>query len=91
MDCPARPRLALLISTLGAVCVFGLFPSFAHAYVDPGSGSMLLQLLLGGVAGLVVVLRLYWHRLLERFGIRRATLAGDAPPAAPPVEPRRDG
>ena len=41
----------------------------AHAYIDPGSGSMLLQLLLGGVAGLVVLAKLYWHRLLRLLGL----------------------
>ena len=35
----------------------------AAAYLDPGSGSMLLQLLLGGVAAVGVIARLYWHRL----------------------------
>lgn len=43
----------------------------AHAYLDPGSGSMLLQLLLGGVAGLAVVVKLYWHRFLALFGVTR--------------------
>jgi hypothetical protein len=33
------------------------------AYLDPGSGSMLLQLLLGGVAALGVGLKLYWQRV----------------------------
>lgn len=42
----------------------------AEAYLDPGSGSMIIQLVLGGVAGLVVILKLYWRRLLGRFGIR---------------------
>jgi hypothetical protein len=37
----------------------------AHAYLDPGSGSMLLQLLLGGVAGLAVVFKLYWAQLKD--------------------------
>jgi hypothetical protein len=40
------------------------------AYVDPGSGSMLLQLLLGGVAGVAVAVRMYWHRLRAFFGFR---------------------
>jgi len=35
----------------------------AHAYLDPGTGSMLLQLVLGGVAGAAVVVRLYWARV----------------------------
>lgn len=43
----------------------------AAAYLDPGSGSMLLQVLLGGVAGVAVIAKLYWGRLLALFGIRR--------------------
>jgi hypothetical protein len=43
-------------------------PSAALAYLDPGSGSMLLQLVLGGLAGLAVIAKLYWHRLLGLFG-----------------------
>lgn len=50
--------------------IFLLFPTQAMAYIDPGSGSMLLQLILGGVAGLFVIIRLYWHRFLSFFGIR---------------------
>jgi hypothetical protein len=37
----------------------------AWAYLDPGTGSMILQLLLGGIAGAMVVGKLYWHRLRE--------------------------
>jgi hypothetical protein len=47
------------------------------AYVDPGSGSMLLQLLLGGVAGVAVAIRMYWHRVRSFFGSR-----SDNPPDA---------
>ena len=32
------------------------------AYLDPGSGSMLVQLLLGGVAGGAVIMKLGWER-----------------------------
>ncbi|MFZ0257135.1 MAG: hypothetical protein WAN46_16145 [Gammaproteobacteria bacterium] len=44
--------------------------SSAHAYLDPGTGSMILQIILGGVAGLMVALRLYWHRILAVLGIK---------------------
>jgi hypothetical protein len=40
-----------------------------YAYLDPGTGSMMLQIVLGGVAGLVVIIRLFWHQLLALFGI----------------------
>ena len=39
----------------------------AHAYLDPGTGSILLQMLLGGVAGGIVIIKLYWHRLTSFF------------------------
>ena len=47
-----------------AAFVFGLSTTSAHAYLDAGTGSMILQLLLGGFAGLALVGKLYWHRLL---------------------------
>lgn len=46
-------------------------PSLAYAYVDPGAGSMLLQLLLGGVAGLFVFFRLFKQKILRLFGFRK--------------------
>lgn len=36
------------------------------AYFDPGAGSLLLQALVGGVSGLVVVARYAWLSLLTR-------------------------
>lgn len=50
----------------------------AYAYLDPGSGSMMVQLLLGGVAGAVVIVRLYWARLLTILGLRRDKTDVDA-------------
>ena len=35
------------------------------AYLDPGSGSVILQALLGGVAGLAVALKLFGRRVLS--------------------------
>jgi hypothetical protein len=49
----------------------------AHAYLDGGSGSMLLQLLLGGVAGLAVAAKLYWYKLLSLFGIKPKAAASE--------------
>jgi hypothetical protein len=49
--------------------VFAPFDAFA--YLDPGTGSAILQGIIGGIAALGVVLKLYWHRLLKLFGIRK--------------------
>ena len=41
------------------------------AYLDPGSGSMILQILAGGFAALAVTARLYWGRILTFLRIRK--------------------
>jgi hypothetical protein len=40
----------------------------AWAYLDPGSGSMLLQVILGGVAAVGVVCKMYWYRIKAALG-----------------------
>jgi len=40
----------------------------AYAYMDPGTGSLLLQGLLGGIAGAAVFIRIYWHKLISWLG-----------------------
>ncbi len=52
------------------------------AYLDPGSGSVLLQALLGGVAALAITGKLWWHRLLTFLRIRKEP-ADPAPESAP--------
>lgn len=39
----------------------------AFAYLDPGTGSLLLQLVLGGIAGLATITKLYWQQLKSLF------------------------
>ena len=41
------------------------------AYLDPGSGSMILQIIAGGVAAVAVTARLYWDRILKFLQIRK--------------------
>jgi len=64
--------------TLLALIVLLATAAPAYAYLDPGSGSMMVQLLLGGVAGAVVLVRLYWARLLTLLGLRRDRTDVDA-------------
>jgi hypothetical protein len=35
------------------------------AYLDPGSGSMLLQMLLGGIAGIAVSIKMFGKRIFR--------------------------
>ena len=46
-----------------AACVILVLPINAEAYLDPGTGSMMLQVILGGIAAVGVAIKLYWHKL----------------------------
>ena len=64
------------MNNIGAQCfriavagmAVGASTSPAYAYLDPGTGSILLQVLLGGAAGVAIVGKLYWHKFLGLIG-----------------------
>lgn len=37
----------------------------AHAYLDPGTGSMLLQGLIAGIMVVATTMGIYWHKFLD--------------------------
>ncbi len=54
------------------LCFFILFlqlvlPSSAHAYLDPGSGSLILQMLIAFIVGSIFMVKLYWGRIRTFF------------------------
>ncbi len=51
------------------------------AYLDPGTGSIVVQAVVAGLAGVGVMLRLGWRRLASR-GDRRDPKANLLPPDA---------
>jgi uncharacterized RDD family membrane protein YckC len=57
-------------SIFSLVCL-ALFPINAFAYLDPGTGSAMLQGILGALAAIAMVLKLYWYRLLRMLGLRK--------------------
>lgn len=57
-------------SMVALLCLV-LLPINAFAYLDPGTGSAMLQGILGAVAAIAMVMKLYWHRLLRMFGLRK--------------------
>ena len=54
-------------SALHAALPLLLLAGPAHAYLDPGTGSMLLQVIRGGFAAIGVALKLYWDRITSFF------------------------
>jgi hypothetical protein len=49
------------------------------SYIDPGAGSLLLQALAGGVAGAMVVGKLYWSRVKRVLRLGRSESDVDEP------------
>lgn len=68
--CVPHSRLLMLLALL-------LAAGNAQAYLDPGSGSMLLQVILGGFAAVGVALKLYWHRVKAALGFGKKPEATD--------------
>ncbi|WP_329020255.1 hypothetical protein OG271_29220 [Micromonospora rifamycinica] len=54
------------------------------AYLDAGSGSLIVQAVVGGTAGAAVAAKLYWRRFAARFG-RQPTDPGPTDPG--PTDP----
>jgi hypothetical protein len=65
-----------------AMMAVGISTSPAHAYLDPGTGSIILQILLGGIAGIAVTVKLYWHKLLSLSGLGRQAQESNQLPAS---------
>lgn len=55
-------------------------------YLDPGTGSVILQALIGGVAGLAVTAKLWWHRvtgIFRRGSSTESPAEAEGPPSGP--------
>lgn len=42
------------------------------AYIDPGTGSIILQAVAAAVAGTAIAAKVYWHRIIKFFGPRQS-------------------
>ncbi len=47
-----------------------------HAYLDPGTGSFILQMILGGVAGAALLVKVYWQKFMGFFSSDSGSVAG---------------
>ncbi len=72
-------RLKLPAALLVALLLLVPAPP-AEAYLDPGTGSMVLQAVIAAIAATAVALRLYWTRLKALFGRKRAAAGEEKQP-----------
>jgi len=61
-----------VITTILAFCLC-LSPTKTYAYIDPGAGSSILQLLIAGLLGALYAAKLHWTRIKSFLAKRRST------------------
>jgi hypothetical protein len=89
----SAPRLVALIllvagsSTAHAAEIQG---AVRLAYLDPGTGSLIVQILVASLAATAVVTKTYWTRIKGWFGGASLADDGDPTPEASPETPPRD-
>lgn len=64
-------RILLLMSL---ILGYSLVPiPVANAYMDPGSGSFIIQMLIGAMLGAAVAIKVFWRRIVGFFSRKRRT------------------
>jgi hypothetical protein len=61
MNRPNRPTLPAIAV---AVLISPILLQLAYGYLDPGTGSYILQLLLGGLLGGLFAIGLFWKKVI---------------------------
>ena len=62
------------------LCVLVLFPPSAHAYIDPGTGSYILQIAIAGIAAGAIAIKMFWRKIRALFSSNRAQDNSDQDP-----------
>ena len=59
--------MAALCKIVAILFFLSAWPGVTFAYVDPGTGSILIQGLIASIAAVGVTLKIYWHRIVDFF------------------------
>ncbi|HEX2695916.1 MAG TPA: hypothetical protein VHP61_09190 [Acidobacteriota bacterium] len=59
-------RTIIRISAIALAAAF-LTPVFALAYIDPGTGSYVIQLVIAAFVGAMFTLRIFWKKIVRLF------------------------
>jgi hypothetical protein len=66
-------------AVIAAIVLWLGVPSNAQAYLDPGTGSAVIQMVVASVMGALFVVKLYWRKLVTFFS--GETVEDDSSPA----------
>ena len=57
----------------GLLTLSQFFVSDSYAYIDPGSGSMFIQVIIGALVGVGIAIKMYWEKIKFKFSMMRST------------------
>ena len=60
-------KISYLKDILIFLLIFILAPSVSWAYLDPGTGSFIIQILVATVVGTLVTIKMYWSKIIGIF------------------------
>lgn len=60
-----------------AIVFFLCFVPCANAYLDPGSGSFIIQMIIASVAGVAYAMKMYWSKIKAFIGRRPVEIDPD--------------
>lgn len=78
--------MKLTLALLAGLSAAALVSAPAYAYLDPGTGSALVQGLIASIAALGLTLKVYWHRVVGFLGLRRKTETDEEANVSQPPE-----
>lgn len=62
-----RSFTALITMLVAVILVCLIWPRPAHAYLDPGTGSYIIQLIMAGLLGAAFAVKLFWRDIRTFF------------------------
>jgi len=60
-------KKSILGLVFGFTLSLGLGNQDAYAYIDPGSGSIIIQAIIGALVGVGITVKIYWYKIKEKF------------------------
>ncbi len=58
-------RFTIFLSTILIINIILTTPSYA--YIDPGTSTMILQMIVAGIVGIAAALKIYWFKVKSLF------------------------
>jgi hypothetical protein len=56
-------RSRALLFPLLLACLLMMVPAAAYAYIDPGTGSFVIQGIIAAIVGAGFAIKMFWHRI----------------------------